>query len=99
MIAPRRRFLFGAGASLLVAPAIVRVAANLMPVSTAAVPVTPGLRPWLTAAGMADFNQVAIRVWSERLLREALKATAIQQMIVDGNALDALISVKLRVAA
>jgi hypothetical protein len=36
IIASRRRFLFGASASLLVAPAIVRVAAHLMPISTAA---------------------------------------------------------------
>jgi hypothetical protein len=35
MIAPRRGFLFGAGAALLTAPAIVRVAANLMPISAA----------------------------------------------------------------
>ena len=35
MIAARRGFLFGAGAALLTAPAIVRVAANLMPISSA----------------------------------------------------------------
>jgi hypothetical protein len=34
MIASRRRFLFGAATSLIAAPAIVRVAANLMPVSS-----------------------------------------------------------------
>ncbi len=36
MILARRRFLFGASAVLVAAPAIVRVAANLMPISTAA---------------------------------------------------------------
>lgn len=39
MIASRRRFLFGAGASLLAAPSIVRVAASLMPVK----PIWPSL--------------------------------------------------------
>lgn len=34
MITSRRRLLFGFGATILAAPAIVRVAANLMPVST-----------------------------------------------------------------
>jgi hypothetical protein len=37
MITSRRSLLFGAGATLLAAPAIVRVAANLMPVSTRAI--------------------------------------------------------------
>lgn len=36
MIPSRRRFLFGATAALVAAPAIVRVAANLMPVSVKA---------------------------------------------------------------
>jgi hypothetical protein len=34
MILSRRRFFLGASAALVAAPAIVRVAANLMPVST-----------------------------------------------------------------
>lgn len=37
MITSRRGLLFGAGATLLAAPSIVRVAANLMPVSTKAI--------------------------------------------------------------
>ncbi len=36
MITSRRRFFLGASAALVAAPAIVRVAANLMPVSTRA---------------------------------------------------------------
>lgn len=56
MNATRRGFLFGAGASLLAAPSIVRVAANLMPVSTAAISTTYGLRPWLIGSQITFFN-------------------------------------------
>lgn len=49
MIASRRGFLLGAGATLLAAPSIVRVAANLMPVSAKA--IDNGL--WLTSDGTA----------------------------------------------
>lgn len=41
MITQRRSLLFGLGATLLAAPSIVRVAANLMPVSVAHVPTQP----------------------------------------------------------
>ena len=46
MITSRRSFFLGAGATFLAAPSIVRVAANLMPVSAAHVtPPLMGLRP------------------------------------------------------
>lgn len=54
MIANRRRFLFGAGAVLLSAPAIVRVA-SLMPVSVMAEPTE------LTAAEMVRMQAMWLR--------------------------------------
>lgn len=47
MIASRRSFLFGASATLIAAPAIVRVAANLMPVSTTALRPDINVPDWI----------------------------------------------------
>jgi len=49
MLSSRRRFLLGAGVAFVAAPAIVRVAANLMPISTAALPELYGASPAMSA--------------------------------------------------
>lgn len=71
MIPSRRRFLFGAAATLVAAPAIVRVAANLMPISSRATDVdflydlwwkmTPGGREeWAFLEGMSQTFEATI---------------------------------------
>lgn len=62
----RRGFFVGAAAALLAAPAIVRVAANLMPVSTQ--PET------LRALLIEDWNAIALEIWVKRTLRDAAVA-------------------------
>jgi hypothetical protein len=57
MIASRRRFLFGAATSLIAAPAIVRVAANLMPVRSRAMAMLYGRSPAVDALGDMRFLQ------------------------------------------
>lgn len=80
MIASRRRFLFGAGASLLAAPAIVRVAANLMPVK----PLRLGASLDFTSADLA----LSVEHWTEQFLKP--------QMIRLANEIDAAIMAELR---
>jgi hypothetical protein len=65
----RRRFLFGAGASLVAVPAIVRVAAHLMPVSARALPFwsTDGLATYIEYVNLGEW--LAMRALMARPLR------------------------------
>ena len=75
MIASRRRFLFSAGASLLAAPSIVRVAANLMPVKPLRFSLALGDR--FTIEGQPyEYTVQAIAEFSERYLKPQMAKLA-----------------------
>ena len=63
MLSSRRRFLLGAGVAFVAAPAIVRVAANLMPISTAAVPELYGASPAMSVMREVLYLNRTVRYW------------------------------------
>lgn len=83
MIASRRGLLFGAAATLLAAPSIVRVAANLMPVSTAAFEPFGDPSLWLHRE-----LTLSVEKFSERILKP--------QMIKLCDQIDFLLRIELK---
>ncbi len=83
MIASRRRFLFGAGATaatLVAAPSIVRAAANLMPVSTAAQGLHNGTYTWYSG-----YETIAFR--GQELTFDWVEETANHVYFIDSKLL------------
>ncbi len=79
MILSRRRFFLGASAALVAAPAIVRVAANLMPISTR----VPLVQAGLDVSGWMDLAAITRRAYIPELIVQMYKATPVLNMLMN----------------